>query len=87
MLSCRDLTEIATDYLERRLSLWARLQIRLHILLCNSCRRYLRQIRSMIGLLRCLPSEEPAPDVNQRLLERFRAQKTGPASDHLPSSD
>jgi glutaredoxin 3 len=45
MLSCKELSERASDYLDGELSPWTRMEIRLHIFLCEHCRRYLRQLR------------------------------------------
>ena len=39
MTSCRELTEQASDYLEHQLSRRRRLAIRLHLLICEGCRR------------------------------------------------
>jgi hypothetical protein len=42
MLSCREVTERASDYLDRALPLRQRLAVRLHLFMCQHCRRYLR---------------------------------------------
>lgn len=52
MLKCRELAGKADQYLDGELSPRERLAIRLHILMCHHCRRYLRQ---MGALLRAFP--------------------------------
>jgi predicted anti-sigma-YlaC factor YlaD len=74
MLSCRQLTEQSTDYLERHLGLWGRLRVRLHLFLCQHCRRYLKQIEQTIGMLKELPKELPPPGLMEIVLEAFRKE-------------
>ncbi len=45
MLSCKELSEKASDYLDCEVSPWLRMQIRLHVFLCKHCRHYLHQLR------------------------------------------
>lgn len=76
MLTCRELTELVTDYLEGAMSLGDRLRFQFHLGMCKHCRAYLRQMRQTIDLLGRLP-EEPIPDpVRAELLRRFRGWKS-----------
>ena len=45
MLSCKQVSELASESIDRRLSLGERLRMGLHLALCGFCRRYRRQIR------------------------------------------
>jgi len=49
--TCREMSELVTDYLERALPLRAWLGARWHLLLCPACRRYYEQMRQTIRLL------------------------------------
>ena len=60
MVKCRDVTEMATDYMERALPLPARLSMRFHLLICSMCRAYLDQLHKTSRLLR--GQSLPAPD-------------------------
>lgn len=51
MLNCRDVTQHASDYLDKTLPLGQRLKLRLHLFMCIHCRRYLKQLRATIGLI------------------------------------
>lgn len=51
MLSCKDLSAKASDYLDGELPLRTRMQIRLHAFFCEDCRRYLHQLRLAVGAL------------------------------------
>ena len=75
MLTCRELTELVTDYLEGRLPFMDRLRFRLHLGMCRHCRAYLDQIKQTIRTLGGVPSEGIPPDVRDALLARFRDWK------------
>ena len=75
MLTCQELTELITDYLEDRVSFMDRLRLRLHVGMCRHCRAYLEQMRQTIRTLGMLPVEEIPPDVRNELLARFRNWK------------
>jgi predicted anti-sigma-YlaC factor YlaD len=60
MLTCRELVQSrASDYLDGQLNWRARAGVRFHLLLCNHCRRFLRQLQLLRRLLGAWP--EPAP--------------------------
>lgn len=75
MLTCREVTELATDYVEgatpfaKNVSLW------MHLSMCKHCRAYLRQYRETIATLGRLPDEPPPPACRDELLRRFRERK------------
>jgi predicted anti-sigma-YlaC factor YlaD len=72
MLSCKELTELATAYLEEDLAWRERLRVQIHLWMCKHCRRYMDQMRKVIGLLRRLPSEPIPPQLLETLLAQFR---------------
>ena len=71
-LSCRELVELVTDYLEGALSEEERLRFEEHIERCGGCNVYLEQIRQTISVLGRLPEEALTPDAERVLLEAFR---------------
>ena len=75
MLTCQQLTELVTEYLEGRMSLADRMRFQLHIGMCRHCRAYLRQMRQTIRTLGKLPDEPVPPAVLDDLLCRFRSWK------------
>ncbi len=80
MMTCQQLTELITDYLEGRLSFWQRLQFHMHLGMCRHCRAYLRQMRATIHTLGQLPAEPIPADVKTELLARLRTIKRPPSS-------
>jgi len=72
MLTCKELTELITDYLEGRLSLTQHLRFQFHLGLCRDCRAYLRQMWLTVRTLRRLPEESLSPAMREKLLEQFK---------------
>jgi hypothetical protein len=82
MLSCREVTETASDFLERELRWWPRLQLRMHLMLCRYCWRYVEQLNATMRLMRRLRVERPTSEMEDLLVRRLRENR-GEAS--LPS--
>jgi anti-sigma factor RsiW len=71
-LSCRELVELVTDYLEGALPGEERLRFEDHIARCGGCKIYLDQIRQTVAALGHLPEEALSPDAERVLIEAFR---------------
>ena len=52
MLSCKELTEHASDYIDGEMSLTKRLSVKFHLLMCHHCRRFVSQFRESISLIK-----------------------------------
>lgn len=75
MLTCRQITELVTDYAEGNLSLVDRLRFQLHIGICRNCRRYVLQVKTTAVALGKLPPPEIPPELEDELLRRFETWK------------
>jgi predicted anti-sigma-YlaC factor YlaD len=73
MLTCRELTETATDYLDGTLSLRRRAAVKFHLLMCKHCRSYVDQLATTIDLLRSAGQVRSDIEPDRRLIEAFRA--------------
>jgi anti-sigma factor RsiW len=71
-ISCRELVELVTDYLEGRLSSADRKRVEAHLRACDGCSAYLEQARATIRLTGRLREEDLDPLIRERLLEAFR---------------
>jgi anti-sigma factor RsiW len=60
VLTCREIAERVTDYIERDLPWRDRLRYRAHLALCAACRRYVSQMRQASALLRRLGTLDTA---------------------------
>jgi anti-sigma factor RsiW len=76
-LSCRELVELVTEYLEGRLPLEERTRFELHLGYCDYCRTYLRQMRRVLESAGELTEESIAPEAKRALLAAFRDWKRG----------
>jgi anti-sigma factor RsiW len=76
-LTCKELVELVTDYLDDALSPEDRERFEQHIVLCDGCGRYLDQMRTTIALTGSLTEESVTPDVQERLLTVFRGWRRG----------
>jgi anti-sigma factor (TIGR02949 family) len=76
-LSCRELVELVTEYLEGTLPPGERDRFEAHLANCPHCGRYLDQMGQTIRALGRLSEEVVAPEAREALLERFRDWKKG----------
>lgn len=68
MLNCREVTEKASDYLDQALPWRQRLGMRVHLLMCQHCRRYVRQLHAIAKALGLMPAREvPEETVNKQV--------------------
>jgi predicted anti-sigma-YlaC factor YlaD len=74
-LTCRELVELVTDYLEGALSTAQRARFEEHLSMCTGCRNYLAQIQQTIRLAGRLSEESIAPQARDDLLGVFRNWK------------
>jgi len=78
---CRQMVPLMSESLERRLSIRERVGLRLHLLVCAWCARYLRQIKSLRFILCGQSSQlsaELAPSLADDARERIaRALQSG----------
>jgi predicted anti-sigma-YlaC factor YlaD len=68
MPTCRDMSELSTDYLEHTLGWRARLGVRWHLALCSMCRAYYDQLEKTLRLLRGRPLDGPGEAAETRIL-------------------
>jgi predicted anti-sigma-YlaC factor YlaD len=71
-LSCQELVELVTDYLEGAMPEGLRLRFERHVAECSGCRTYLEQMRLTIRATGTLTVEAVTPEAEEALLEAFR---------------
>jgi anti-sigma factor RsiW len=76
MPTCKEITDLVTEYAEGNLSLLDRIRFQMHIGMCRNCRRYVRQVKATAGALGLLPEPEMPPELELELLRRFESWKT-----------
>jgi anti-sigma factor RsiW len=75
-LSCRELVELVTDYLEGALPADGHARFEAHIARCDGCTTYLEQMRTTIELVGRLEPEDVTPEAEAALVEAFRNWKS-----------
>ena len=71
-LTCQELVEIVSDYLEGALSEGERERFDGHLETCEGCRRYLDQMRTTIRVVGTLTEDDLDPGAKDQLLQLFR---------------
>jgi anti-sigma factor RsiW len=74
-LSCQELVELVTDYLEGALDERDLSAFDAHLAACGDCTEYLEQMRTTIRLVGTLTPEDLPKDAENVLLEAFRGWK------------
>jgi anti-sigma factor RsiW len=74
-LTCQELVELVTDYLEQTLAPAERARFEKHLAGCPGCQIYLGQMRQTLKLLGTLSEESIEPAARDQLLRTFRHWK------------
>jgi predicted anti-sigma-YlaC factor YlaD len=74
-LSCQELVELVTDYLEGTLPSIEQARFEAHLVGCDGCTRYLEQMRLTITAMGQLTEEAIELSAREDLLQRFRDWK------------
>jgi len=70
-LSCQELVELVTDYLEGALEAGDLRRFEEHIAGCGGCTRYLAQLRETIRITGTIRTDDLSPEAEQTLLAAF----------------
>ena len=76
-LTCRELVELVTDYLEHALPADERARFEEHLEGCGPCVEYIGQMRRTVELVGTLREDAIAPAAEQALLAAFRDWRAG----------
>ena len=71
-LTCREMVELVSDYLEGTLPRRVRRRVDEHLADCDGCTTYLEQMRETIRLTGMLTEEQIPEGQKQKLLDAFR---------------
>jgi len=78
MLSCKDVTKLVSESMDRSLPFGKRIGVRLHLLICKFCARYERQLLLVRETVRRLaatveaPGEPSGETLSEEAKERIR---------------
>lgn len=82
MLSCKEVSSRVSESLDRKLSLWDRFGVKLHLLMCNACRRMARQMALLRDASLSAATEHPEQgalpkEAGARILKRLQNAEYG----------
>lgn len=80
-MTCQELVELVTAYLEGTLPAEQRATFDEHLALCPGCAEYLAEFRTTIRLLGELPQDSLSSPARERLLAAFSAWHHGTDAD------
>jgi hypothetical protein len=66
MLSCKEVTQLISESMDRSLPLGKRIGVRIHLLICKFCARYRRQLLLIRETVRQIMAAEDRPEVQIR---------------------
>lgn len=71
-LTCAQLVELVTDYLEGELSPVDAERVEEHLVFCDGCTNYLEQMRATVATVGRLRAEDLPSELQERLVAAFR---------------
>ena len=74
-MTCKEVVEIVSDYLEDALSAQDRARVEAHLAGCAGCTTYVEQMREIIRLTGMLTEEQVPTEHRERLRQAFRDWK------------
>ena len=98
MISCKQAAELVCQSLDRPLSLWEKVQLRFHLLMCRGCKGFMEQSRRLDELIEKHYheftqaqldglSEEACDRLKQKLREAAGHPPTSSTDDEGPQQD
>jgi anti-sigma factor RsiW len=74
-VTCQEVVELVTDYLERALPADETSLFEQHIDFCDGCSVYVEQMRTTVATVGRVTEEGVPPETRERLLTAFRERK------------
>lgn len=71
MLTCKQLVEKASEYVDGDLTRWQRFKLSAHIFMCVHCKRYILQLKQTITMVSKLPDKELDKDIEHDLCKKY----------------
>jgi anti-sigma factor RsiW len=74
-LTCQELVELVTDYLEGAMAAKDRALFEQHLAICDGCVNYLEQMRTTVAIVGALSEESLPEPLKSKLLNAFSGWK------------
>lgn len=63
MISCKQASQLTSQALDKKLSMWERLSLKLHLIICKNCQRFSQQIHKLHVTIRSM-GKQIEEDIN-----------------------
>ena len=83
-MTCREMVELVTAYLEGHLDPDARSRFEEHLAICDGCQAYVEEMRDTLRALGRLPEERLSPQARDTLLAAFGDWHLTTSGDNTP---
>jgi hypothetical protein len=83
MLSCKDISELSSEFLDGQLTTRQRLAFRLHVMLCKACGNYMTQLHTT----RAAVTNIVGPEIPPHLLARLQKARKEHAAPEATAND
>ena len=84
MLSCREVTQLVSESLDRELSLRQRMSTKMHLMMCRLCSRYNKQLAGLREAVRLHSMREEDMDLYPASLSPEARERIKQAMHHTP---
>jgi predicted anti-sigma-YlaC factor YlaD len=74
MLNCKEITEIASDYLDNNLDWRKRFSVRFHLFICEHCNRFVKHLELTIGAMRKKPRQSATEEEIRHIISNIPRQ-------------
>lgn len=72
MLSCKHIVDLGTDYLDQELGFWKKTEMKMHLMICRHCRRYMKQLKQTIAMLSRWRLKQPSQEQLKQLKSKYQ---------------
>jgi len=77
MLSCKDISHLASDHIDNKLPFLTKMKIKMHLFMCHHCRAFIKQLRTTIKTIKHIkptPAKQSVIDLQVQTLLKTRQQ-------------
>lgn len=80
MLKCREVAELANDYIDKQLPWHTTMAIGLHLSMCRHCSGFVNKLRLVVKLVKEQPDEPVSDSMAEEIVEHVvkKANKSAP---------
>lgn len=72
MLNCKQMVDLVSQSLDTSLPWWKRLEMKMHLLICKTCHRYLQQMQFIHRMARTIDSHNGHIKLSQQAKDRIK---------------